>query len=270
MVNKLIIGLHGAKYAGKDTAALGLIEQRGFGRVVLAGPLKRMVEVYLSSTVGVEETVIKMMDKFFEEQGVAGYTRSQLLSPDGRQMPTSYLNGHKTNYAINELHAWGATHIGGPFWRGEGEGPGISDGKMPCYIEGALKETPVSVLNGKTARHIMQTLGTEWGRQRLGQSLWTDVALRRAETMPLCVITDVRFDNEAQAVASAGGVVIKILREGMGPSGDAHASEAGVSAHLIHDTVYNNGSVVDLQSRLIKKADAILLSGRRGRGPDLP
>ena len=39
-------------------------------------------------------------------------------------------------------------------------------------IDGDLKEVPCELLGGKTPRHAMQTLGTEWGRDLISQNLW--------------------------------------------------------------------------------------------------
>lgn len=259
-MTNVLIGLHGRKYAGKDSAAIGLTTKHGFERVALAGPLKRMVEVYLTSTVGVQETARAMLSKFFEEQGLSTFTRMQLMSPENLHTPTTYLNNRTVWYTLNELEAWGVVHVGGAFWRGEDFGPGISPEKLPCYIEGALKETPLTVCNGKSARHMMQTLGTEWGRQRLGQNIWVDVALRRCSTLRRAVVTDVRFDNEAQAIRNNGGYVIEIIREGQPSGADAHASEMGVSPDLIDARVYNNSSIEELQSRLIRQVDRLMLS----------
>ncbi len=42
-------------------------------------------------------------------------------------------------------------------------------------IEGSLKAKPCSLLAGKTPRHAMQTLGTEWGRNCIGDGFWINL-----------------------------------------------------------------------------------------------
>lgn len=96
------------------------------------------------------------------------------------------------------------------------------------YGTQAEKEMPLAMLGGKTARHAMQTLGTEWGRQCMGADFWRDAWLAKADTMGDVVIADdVRFPNEAEAILSRGGCVFKLL----GSPNDMqrvarHASEA--------------------------------------------
>jgi hypothetical protein len=97
-------------------------------------------------------------------------------------------------------------------------------------IEGADKERPSDLLGGKTPRHAMQTIGTEWGRELIDPDLWTrawgraaDNALAAGQSI---VVDDVRFSNEAAAIWARGGSLVRLFREGAGSSsGGAHASE---------------------------------------------
>jgi hypothetical protein len=129
-------------------------------------------------------------------------------------------------------------------------------------IEGDLKEEPHPVLNYKTPRYAMQTLGTEWGRDLIGQNLWVDAAMASAATVidqgGRVVIDDCRFPNEAAAIKEAGGVIIKVIRPLTTPVG-AHASE---EQELPVDwEVYNVNDVEGL-GRVI---DSTLDMMRRGR-----
>lgn len=97
------------------------------------------------------------------------------------------------------------------------------------------KEEPQDALNGKTPRYAMQTLGTEWGRNLIGKNFWADIGIRRAveQFWPLfdgkgVVFTDVRFENEAEAIRKAGGTIIHIRRPGVGIQSN-HASEQGIA-----------------------------------------
>lgn len=91
------------------------------------------------------------------------------------------------------------------------------------HIEGKLKEVPCDFLCGKTPRHAMQTIGTEWGRDLIGADLWIRLW---QHNMPdgNVVCDDIRFPNEAETIQSAGGLVVKINRAGCEPF-DGHASE---------------------------------------------
>ena len=111
-------------------------------------------------------------------------------------------------------------------------------------IEGDLKEVESAMLGGKTPRYAMQTLGTEWGRMRLSDSLWVDAALRNLGDRT--VFDDVRFNNEARAIRSRGGLIIRVVRPGVGRASD-HMSEQLVSPDL---NLINDGSLADLCERL--------------------
>ncbi len=110
---------------------------------------------------------------------------------------------------------------------------------------------------GKSPRQMLQSLGTEWGRDTIHSEIWIRIAMERAKAELAAgrgvVITDVRFDNEAQAIVAAGGEVWRVVRLGWRClSGDtaAHQSEAGVSDHLTARTIDNSGSLDDLRTQL--------------------
>lgn len=107
------------------------------------------------------------------------------------------------------------------------------------HFYGKLKEEVIPSL-GKSPRQLMQTLGTEWGRQCVKDSLWVDTALEKAKAAQAegkhVVITDVRFENEAIALWGENGYVVKIVR----PSHKAtvgvtstHPSEGGIDVIAI-------------------------------------
>lgn len=123
----------------------------------------------------------------------------------------------------------------------------------------AAKENSINWLEGVTPRHIMQTLGTEWGRQMIHPEIWIRVLLRRVSVLVLenknVVVSDIRFDNEAQALRDMHGKIVRIERPGGGP--DDHISERGVSFSLIHFGVMNDGelsAVKDIADLIIEKA----------------
>lgn len=110
-------------------------------------------------------------------------------------------------------------------------------------IEGSQKE--VVGIGGKTPRHAMQTLGTQWGRDCMGEDFWVNLWRVRAGSGNV-VTDDCRFANEAAAVRSLGGVVIKL--EGRGGIAGGHSSEA---LDFIADAVVpNTGSIAQLHAIL--------------------
>lgn len=116
------------------------------------------------------------------------------------------------------------------------------------------KEEPVGPC-GRSPRYLMQTLGTEWGRQLVGESVWCDVlrARLRARTDTDVVIPGVRFDDEAKLIHSLGGFVIKVYRPDA-PKVHAHESEKGVDRRLLDAAVVNDGTV----ERLVKNVFAVI------------
>lgn len=120
----------------------------------------------------------------------------------------------------------------------------------------AVKEAVIPWL-GKSPRQMLQSMGTEWGRDSVHPEIWIRIAMERAgQHMAVgrgVVITDVRFDNEAQAVIAAGGEVWKVVRPGwrcLADDAATHQSEAGVSDHLIARTIDNSGTLDDLRTQL--------------------
>lgn len=73
-------------------------------------------------------------------------------------------------------------------------------------------------------RELLQRLGTEAGRNVLGDSIWVDTAMQKIKPGGRYVITDVRFPNEAQAIRHEGGRLWRVRRPGYVPV-NGHASE---------------------------------------------
>lgn len=127
-------------------------------------------------------------------------------------------------------------------------------------IHGDLKEEPdPGILCGKSPRWAMQTLGTEWGRELIGDDVWIrawwakvereaaycDSVSPRPGMLKACC-DDVRFANEAEFIRSKGGIIAMIERPGH--EGGEHASEQlpFQPDHLIR----NDGPVRDLHNYL--------------------
>ena len=72
-------------------------------------------------------------------------------------------------------------------------------------------------------RQLLQRLGTEGGRVALGEDIWVKTLFNSSHGARI-VIPDVRFENEANEVRRRGGIVVQIVRPGVGPVND-HASD---------------------------------------------
>ncbi|MAI64810.1 MAG: deoxynucleotide monophosphate kinase [Alteromonas sp.] len=112
------------------------------------------------------------------------------------------------------------------------------------HLYGELKEE-VDQRYGISPRVALQTLGTEWGRNTINSDLWILRAQKEIEQHENIVISDCRFDNEAAAVISSGGIVIEIVRQDINQVA-AHSSESGISSSLINYQIENNGTLPEL------------------------
>ena len=115
------------------------------------------------------------------------------------------------------------------------------------YVDGKRKEETLPDPFGEsTARELMQTLGTEWGREHVGQKIWLEIAMQRAQEIDgLVVVDDVRFTNEANRIRSEGGIILRVQREGYEWNGE-HASEASLSGYEPDYILDNNGALENL------------------------
>jgi hypothetical protein len=117
------------------------------------------------------------------------------------------------------------------------------------HVEEDLKDLPCDVFNGKTVRHAMQTLGTEWGRNCIDQDIWLSLWKEKIKGEQFVVVDDCRFANEADAVRDMGGEVWEIKREGR--SYDGHSSETGMINIKADLEIANNGMISDLQEKIM-------------------
>lgn len=122
------------------------------------------------------------------------------------------------------------------------------------FYDRRLKEEYCPAL-GMTRRRALQEIGNEM-RRVIHQGVWVNAVMHQwhSDGRQPTVITDVRYDSEAQAVIDNGGVVILIERPGPPSlSGDAaaHVSERGVSLDLIETAIVNDGSVEQLEQLVV-------------------
>lgn len=119
----------------------------------------------------------------------------------------------------------------------------------------ATKEAPIDWI-GKSPRQLMQTLGTEWGRQLVHDDLWIRHAERRLANMrrysDRVTITDVRFENEARWVRAQGGTIWHIRRTADAAAVNPHESEHGVrfNADAGDDVINNTSDIAHLATEL--------------------
>ncbi|MDC6350717.1 hypothetical protein PP178_04070 [Zeaxanthinibacter sp. PT1] len=128
--------------------------------------------------------------------------------------------------------------------------------------------------NGKkmTPRKLMQLIGTEFGREMIHPDIWVHALMNQYRPMvyespelaskeglpayeiidPKWIISDVRFENEAEAVQEHG-MLIWVERPGL-EKNDSHASENSLSPEDCDLVIENDGSV----DRLVGKVEMAL------------
>jgi cytidylate kinase len=123
------------------------------------------------------------------------------------------------------------------------------------------KERPIGWL-GSSPRELLQTLGTEWGREMIHENLWIVIALNKiaqiTEGGGNVVVTDVRFDNEATALTLAGGSLWQVNRPcetSCGCKERDHESENGVSPELVDVVITNDSTIHYLRERVQREME---------------
>jgi len=103
-------------------------------------------------------------------------------------------------------------------------------------------------------RKLLQLLGTECGRMYGGENFWINKWKSKVKKWrsnvswnddhyPIVLCSDVRFDNEAQAIKDMGGKIIKVEGRAydMG-NNQSHASENGINPDLVNFVIPNTMS----------------------------
>lgn len=118
---------------------------------------------------------------------------------------------------------------------------------------------------GISPREMLQKLGSEGGRDVFGQDLWVRRAqqywdnLQASDTLDRLklrpsfwsglVVTDIRYDNEAQWVLGQGGVVVEVKRPDA-ITVASHRSEQGIDDLLVTSTINNDGDLALLYRKI--------------------
>lgn len=144
--------------------------------------------------------------------------------------------------------------------------------RLKSWNEGTLHEAEQNLITGFiSARKVLQTLGTEWGRN-LSPALWVEAAVHIAERLleggyaytreggpkaeagarpaPFVAIADGRFANEVLTVRRHGGIAVRILGRRGGVTNAGHRSETElevIPGHFYDATIHNVGTLAELE-----------------------
>lgn len=239
-----VIGICGLAGSGKDTVANHISKDYGYIQVALADPFKRLMHTVFN---------------FSEEQlwGASKHRNAKAV-PDWKRTELQFLKYYKT--WLRELTQGNAstTHE--------------SDLLEWFY---SFKAKSFELAEGKTSpRIVLQSFGTEWGRETYFENVWIDYALdvvapkilqpayiysksaglMKQSAPPGVVISDVRFRNEVEQLSKRQGKIIKIVRKSLDDVGELgitnHKSEADqltMGPELFNMLLNNDGTLEDLR-----------------------
>jgi thymidylate kinase len=122
-------------------------------------------------------------------------------------------------------------------------------------IVNSLGETIHSI----SGREFLQRYGTEGHREVFGDNFWINQFWEANEFngVDVLIITDCRYDNEAENVLGRDGVIVKIDNPNTDSEEDTHASEQGINEKFIEYRISNNSSLEDFKEKSIKVIEEI-------------
>lgn len=224
-----LIGLHGKARSGKDTTA-DLIQswcdahhftsaRHGF-----ADKLK----VSAAHALGVFENEIDFCNSLKGDYERGFIEVRMATSGKGPNAVVSQITGREfLQYYGTEAHR---EVFGSDFW---------VDSLLP-EGEGNYRRVFETKTEYDGSGNEVGSQGGMWGHPDWHSNFYSS----RGRVADFCLVTDVRFDNEAERILELGGSVWRIVRDGSGAG--EHASEVELPGELVNVTIDNNGSLNDL------------------------
>ena len=112
---------------------------------------------------------------------------------------------------------------------------------------------------GVSPRHLMQTLGTEWGRDCISPNVWVDIWKESVQKWLdgglKVVVDDMRFPNEWDAVKSFGGECWYVTRPRAEHYDKDHISEGALDHHGFDRRLINEGDLPSLYVQIANEMD---------------
>lgn len=110
------------------------------------------------------------------------------------------------------------------------------------------KKTPSNHITDISMREFLRLVGHD-GRRIFGEDIWINLNIgklpRNFHWHRIVVITDVRYDNEAEVIHNYGGFIVYINRSDI--ERPNHGSEAGINEELIDYTINNDKGLEELR-----------------------
>lgn len=174
-------------------------------------------------------------------------------------------SGKTTSCLFLEKHyAFSAVAFADPLYDGLGAMFG-TDFRSPYWQS---DKNRVVLGTGKTLRQLLQTLGTEWGRDLIHPNVWVQLLEMRTKALvadlhaatklrPRVAIQDVRFGSEIQWIKE-NGVLVYITNPNT-QRHDTHRSEHEIDKSAADYVIENSGSKTYLYAQLKELAQTLKL-----------
>lgn len=145
---------------------------------------------------------------------------------------------------LEEVFGFHSLHFAAPIKRGLSA---MFSVPIEWFYDEERKEAPHPCLCGRSPRHLMETLGTEWAQHCIGSTVWSqiveqEIGYLRHAGQGLIVVTDVRFPHEAEMIKRLGGEIWEITGRGSAYD-DGHISRARLSESYFSAMLRNNHSL---------------------------
>lgn len=124
-------------------------------------------------------------------------------------------------------------------------------------VEGSTKESREFRENvkhpiyGLTCRELMQVIGHDLFREKFSEDIWINILLDKIIEGEghNYVISDVRYDNEAQALLFKHALLINVKRHDQSGKKNKHASESSLTIPAKY-IIQNDGTIEDLYTSI--------------------
>lgn len=160
------------------------------------------------------------------------------------------------NEALLTLNPWVKidTHISHPILRMVQFSPGFYAYQEVYAVLGYVRAKEIP-----DVRAYLQRLGTEVGRNLLGENTWVNAAERQIEQHTAdgsnVILTGVRFPNEVEMIRRQGGELWWVERPSLvnADASATHSSENSVTREDFDRVIFNDGTLIDLYETVDRK-----------------
>ena len=113
------------------------------------------------------------------------------------------------------------------------------------WLDDERKDNGIIPDLGVTFRHMLQTLGTEWGRRLIHPDIWVMLVQKRIDFIEhyddkaIIIIDALRFPNEHKMLMERGATLIKLVNTNLTNREDLknHVSNGAIDAFEFHQVI---------------------------------